>query len=187
MEWLKKINEEEDAYTAFEYFLNLDKGKRNVANAYKNYKKEHEQANKQIPLEWYEWSTKYEWNKRANERDEYLKSATSEYNVKEQVKDLLELRKSQKVLAKLLTATGKRAIEAAQARLMTLDPEEIQVRDLAGILKAGVSILAVGNDTMTQALALDELIQMLSEENDIDTDNFSITSSDNILEDLLDE
>lgn len=167
MEWAKNATETDNQYTAFEYFLKLDGTKRNVANAHRAYMSEHPMVLGDSELgqiaNWYDWAKRKKWKKRAEAYDNYINAEVAVYQTKEQVNDIVNYKKNNLKLAKMLTDTGNRLIVKVLERLVQLDSAEIAVRDLGGIIKSAIGVVELSQKMQIEALALDELVLMLSE------------------------
>ena len=160
----RQKEESEEAYTAFLYFRELDRNKRNVKNAFAAFTKAHKIEAKNVPLEWHKWSENYRWKERAEARDIYLDEQINQFNIKSQLNELIRFRQKSQVFADLLSTTGHKLISKLSARLDILDVEEIGVDQIAGLLRAATAISQLGKDSMAEALALDEIIQSISDE-----------------------
>lgn len=162
--WSQQKGESSDEYFLFSYYLKLDPDKRTAANAYRAYHQEWGIKAEYNQRDFISASKKHNWQERATDKDKYIEEQLANYNTKQQVAQILRFKEEQFRLSQLLNSTGYALLEKVSARIQTLNPEEIESRDLAGFLRAAVQITQVGKDMLVDNLGLDEIIKAISDE-----------------------
>lgn len=179
--WEKREDETSKAFAAFVVYRDLGPG-RSYDKAYRAAKG---QNKRQASGRWREWAAKFDWLKRAQDYDAHIDLQTRQKNESEHQAELETFRTRQKSLAQATTASCLKLLRLANARIDDLqksyddwkklviaatDEKEreelmkqcpINLMSIPNWVSSAARVAQVSTDAESQALAVNELLQIL--------------------------
>lgn len=156
--WKKREDETDAAYAAFRKYLDLgiERSHRKVAEAL---------GRPAGYTRWIEeWSSKYDWVKRASAWEAHLRGLEQAKAEKKHLEKLEAHRARQEAYARRVMGNALALMERIEARIAKLESEDIaDAAELARLIKATVDMFKAASDADAQALAVSELLRLLAD------------------------
>jgi len=161
--WDKIPVEPDASYRAFsQFYLRMPSKERSIKMAYYKHlealgRVPHDRA----PQNWYKWSGKFQWEKRAEAYDMFLEEETKNYVLNDQFKELADFRRRQRTLASHTADVSLLLIKKAMVALEALDPEDITPSNIPNFIKVAAQVAEMAQNAEAGAMMLNEIIQRL--------------------------
>lgn len=165
--WDRQPEETAKAYAAFCAFRDMGR-ERAVDGAYQRLEEGRGKTGvpRKAPSHWWEWYGDYSWKTRAEAYDGHLEQEARKQREADHLKGLQDYRDRQQKLAAANIEASINLLRKANARLASLDPSQIDVKDLPAFFRAAAAVAETSTNSEANALAVEELLKALDGSSD---------------------
>lgn len=168
--WDRQTGEGAKAYASFCVYRDMGRN-RSIDAAYRTEKGQPEGSKRKAPRRWLTWSGENGWIGRAQQYDLYLELLARQERETKHLKDLEQYRERQRQVAAATTEAALKLLKKANERLESISQRDIPPGALPAFFRAAAAVAEAGAGSEAQALAMDELLRLLSLDNDDDSGN----------------
>ncbi len=168
--WDRQTGEGAKAYASFCIYRDMGRN-RSIDASYRAEKGHSEGSKRKAPRRWLTWSSANSWIERAQQYDLYLELLARQERETKHLRDLEQYRERQRKVAAATTDAALKLLHKASERLESISQRDIPPGALPAFFRAAAAVAEAGAGSEAQALAMDELLRLLSPDNDDDSGN----------------
>lgn len=169
--WGKLEAESEKAHKAFAFYRDLGEN-RSMYEAWLDYAEwnwgperadeERDKGGRQAPRFFEEWAGEYDWSTRAEAYDRHVRRRKLREKERAHAEEIERYRERLKRYGETALETAIEGLERSQERVEEIRPEDFEsMRDLTKFIKANRQLIDAARGSLEDALALDEIVDML--------------------------
>lgn len=163
--WERRDGESTVAFTAFTIFRDLGPS-RSLLKAYNAHRKAKEKRSvHRASGQWNQWAVYHKWRDRAEAYDAHLEREARKDREREHSERMQQHRDRQRELAIQTIDASIELLKKASEKLAKLSAKDIPPQSLPQFFRAAAAVAQAGTNSEAQALAIDQLLGVLSGDN----------------------